>query len=78
MSEILTSQRMPVMALRGLNVFPKMTVHFDVGRQKSIRAVEEAMRSGQEIFLVTQRDIQVDDPYRPGLGGQAAVPEYFP
>ena len=62
MSEILTSQRMPVMALRGLNVFPKMTVHFDVGRQKSIRAVEEAMRSGQEIFLVTQRDIQVDDP----------------
>ena len=62
MNEIITSQRMPVLALRGLNVFPRMTTHFDVGRKKSIRAVEEAMRGNQEIFLVTQKDIQVDDP----------------
>ena len=62
MSEVITSQRLPILALRGLNVFPNMTIHFDVGRKKSIRAVEEAMRGNQEIFLVTQKDIQVDDP----------------
>lgn len=62
MSELLISQRLPVLALRGLNVFPGMTVHFDVGRKKSIRAVEEAMHNNQEIFLVTQKDIQDDDP----------------
>ena len=67
MSEILLSQRLPVLALRGLNVFPGMTIHFDVGRKKSIRAVEEAMRSNQEIFLVTQKDIQTDDPDQGGL-----------
>ncbi len=62
MTEVITSQRLPILALRGLNVFPNMTIHFDVGRKKSIRAVEEAMRGNQEIFLVTQMDIQVDDP----------------
>ena len=62
MDELLLSQRLPVLALRGLNVFPGLTVHFDVGRKKSIRAVEEAMRCEQEIFLVTQKNIQVDDP----------------
>ena len=62
MNELLLSQRLPVLALRGLNVFPGLTVHFDVGRKKSIRAVEEAMRMEQEIFLITQKDIQVDDP----------------
>ena len=67
MNEILLSQRLPVLALRGLNVFPGMTVHFDVGRKKSVRAVEEAMRSNQEIFLVTQKDIQADDPDQSGL-----------
>lgn len=62
MDEILISLRLPFLALRGLNVFPGLTVHFDVGRKKSIRAVEEAMRGNQEIFLVTQKDIQEDDP----------------
>ena len=62
MTEVITSQRLPILALRGLNVFPNMTIHFDVGRRKSIRAVEEAMRGNQEIFLVTQKDIQIDDP----------------
>lgn len=62
MNEILLSQRLPVLALRGLNVFPGMTVHFDVGRKKSVLAVDEAMHNNQEIFLVTQRDIQTDDP----------------
>ena len=68
MNEILLSQRLPVLALRGLNVFPGMTIHFDVGRKKSVRAVEEAMHNhGQEIFLVTQRDVQDDDPDLSGL-----------
>lgn len=62
MNEIITSRRLPILALRGLNVFPSMTIHFDVGRKKSIRAVEEAMRTDQEVFLVTQKDIQIDDP----------------
>ena len=67
MSEVLTSQRLPTLALRGLNVFPNMTIHFDVGRKKSIKAVEEAMRGNQEIFLVTQKDILVDDPKQEDL-----------
>ena len=63
MNELLLSQRLPVLALRGLNVFPAMTIHFDVGRKKSVRSIEEAMRNhNQEIFLVTQKDIQADDP----------------
>ena len=67
MNEIMLSQRLPVLALRGLNVFPGMTIHFDVGRKKSIRAVEEAMRNNQEVFLVTQKDIQTDDPDQSSL-----------
>ena len=62
MNEIVVSTRMPTLALRGLTVFPNNTVHFDVGRKKSIKAVEEVVRKNQEIFLVTQRDIAVDDP----------------
>ena len=67
MDEIMVSLRLPFLALRGLNVFPGLTVHFDVGRKKSIKAVEEAMRNNQEIFLVTQKDIQEDDPGQNGL-----------
>lgn len=67
MNEIIMSRRMPLLALRGLNVFPHMTTHFDVGRKKSIRAVEEAMRGNQELFLVTQKQIQVDDPRQADL-----------
>lgn len=62
MSELLLTERLPVLALRGLTVFPKMLVHFDVGREKSVRAVEEAMRADQDIFLVTQRDLSHDNP----------------
>ena len=62
MEEIILSERMPVLALRGLTVFPQTTMHFDVGREKSIRALDRAMSGDQHIFLVTQRDILVDDP----------------
>ena len=62
MINIPSSERMPILALRGLTVFPGMTLHFDVGREKSMRAVERAMGSDQRIFLITQKDIRVDDP----------------
>lgn len=53
---------MPTVALRGLVIFPNMFIHFDVGREKSINALKKAMDTDQEIFLVTQKDISVDDP----------------
>ncbi len=62
MNEVIRSERMPVLALRGLTVFPKATMHFDVGREKSVRALEKAMSKNQKIFLVTQKDILHDDP----------------
>ena len=67
MQEIIISERMPVLALRGLTVFPQATVHFDVGREKSVRALDKAMKGDQKIFLVTQRDILQDDPSMDGL-----------
>ena len=62
MNEIIVSGQMPVLALRGLVVFPKQTVHFDVARQKSIKALEAAMERDQLIFLVPQKSIIDDDP----------------
>ena len=52
----------PVLALRGLTVFPQLMLHFDVGRAASIQALEEAMGENREIFLVTQRDLTVENP----------------
>ena len=67
MSEQLISGKLPVLALRGLAVFPDQTVHFDVGRAKSIKALEEAMKRDQNIMLVPQRDIVENDPSLEGL-----------
>lgn len=53
---------MPALALRGLTIFPNMTLHFDVGRSASIKALDEAMASGQSIFLVTQRNLSIENP----------------
>ncbi|MDD2417470.1 MAG: endopeptidase La [Oscillospiraceae bacterium] len=53
---------LPLLALRGLVVFPDMVLHFDVGRKKSMLALNEAMSSDQTIFLITQRDLRDDDP----------------
>ena len=58
----LTSWNIPVLALRGLTVFPHMNLTFDVERRISIAALERAMEADQEIFLVTQREIGVDLP----------------
>ena len=57
-----TSVTMPALALRGLTVFPNMLLHFDVGRESSIKALDEAMTSGQTIFLVAQRELAVENP----------------
>lgn len=62
MQDIIISETMPVLALRGLAIFPEQTVHFDVGRTKSALALEDAMKKEQTIFLVPQKDILVDDP----------------
>ncbi len=51
------SLTIPTLALRGLTIFPNMLLHFDVGRVSSIKALDEAMSSGQPIFLVAQRDL---------------------
>ena len=53
---------LPMLALRGLVLFPDMMLHFDVGRKKSIEALNAAMADEQKIFLVSQQDIRVDDP----------------
>ncbi len=62
MSETYTTTKMPVLALRGLAVFPDQTIHFDVGRIKSALALEAAMKRGQTLFLVPQKDVMDDDP----------------
>ncbi len=62
MTETYYAGKIPILALRGLAVFPDQTVHFDVGRSKSIRALEAAMKQDQHILLIPQKDILVDDP----------------
>ena len=62
MSETMYAKQMPILALRGLAVFPEQTVHFDIGRNQSIQALEAAMKQDQTLFLVPQKDILVDDP----------------
>ena len=62
MSEILIAGELPVLALRGLAVFPDQTVHFEVGRKKSVLALEEAMKNDQNLLLIPQRRITDDDP----------------
>ena len=54
--------RMPVLPLRGMMVFPHMVLHFDVGRPKSVAALEKAMMGDQRIFLVAQMDAEIDEP----------------
>ena len=53
---------LPAIALRGTTILPDMIVHFDISRVKSVKAVEEAMLHDQKIFLVTQKDTEVEDP----------------
>ncbi len=57
----------PAVALRGMTILPGMIAHFDVSRKKSLDAVEAAMTGEQKIFLVTQRDSEVEDPKKEDL-----------
>ena len=62
MTEVFYAGKMPILALRGLAVFPEQTIHFDVGRKKSILALDAAMKADQTLLLIPQKDIMVDDP----------------
>lgn len=66
MSDIIVTGKMPILALRGMTVFPEQTVHFDIGRMKSALALESAMKKDQILFLAPQKNISEDDP---GLNG---------
>ncbi len=62
MSEVTIKNTMPILALRGLTVFPSMLLHFDVVRDASVKALDEAMSANQSVFLVTQKDLELESP----------------
>ena len=53
---------LPMVALRGMTIMPEMVVHFDVSRERSIAAIQEAMVEEQKIFLTAQKSIETEDP----------------
>ena len=53
---------LPLIPLRGISIFPYMVIHFDVGRDKSIKALEKAMLDDSYIFLSSQMDPKIDEP----------------
>ena len=67
MNDVMISGQLPILALRGLVVFPDQTIHFDIGRSKSKKALEAAMKADQTLFLAPQKDIVQDDPDQRGL-----------
>ena len=56
------TKSLPMVALRGMTILPEMVRHFDVSREKSIQAIEEAIQGEQQIFLSAQKDIETEDP----------------
>ena len=64
------TQTLPAIALRGLVLFPKMVLHFDIGREKSILALNSCLESGRKIFLTAQQDVADDahDTRQPSVG----------
>ena len=62
MEEIIEYEQLPVIALRGMVAFPHVTMHFEAGREKSIRAVDKAMKADQRVLLLPQRSILDEDP----------------
>ncbi|MDL2324428.1 endopeptidase La [Ruminococcaceae bacterium OttesenSCG-928-A16] len=67
--------RLPAIALRGLVVFPGNIIHFEVGRDKSIAAIEWAMTNGNSVFLVAQKEVEIDDPLMGDLFSYGVVAE---
>lgn len=59
--------QMPVLVLRGLVLYPQMVLHFDVGREKSILALNKVMSGDRKIFLVAQKNIREDEPHADGI-----------
>ena len=66
---------LPAIALRGLVVFPNNIVHFEVGRAKSIAAIEAAMHANSNVFLVAQKEMDVEEPTMPDLYGYGVIAE---
>ena len=66
---------LPAIALRGLVVFPNNIVHFEVGRAKSIAAIEAAMHANSSVFLVAQKEMDVEEPTMPDLYGYGVIAE---
>ena len=67
MSKPKSVERLPILPLRGLMVFPHMVLHFDVGRKRSLAALERALVDDSRVFLVTQHDAGEDDPEQEDL-----------
>lgn len=68
-------RELPMLPLRGLLVFPYTVIHLDVGRKKSINAIEEAMLGSKEIFLATQKEAQNDDPVEDDIYAVGTIAE---
>ncbi len=73
MSENNVQGKLPVLALRGLVIYPQQTMHFDIGRMKSALALEYAMKHEQTLLLVPQKNIMDDDPDMDGLYSTGTV-----
>lgn len=60
-------QSLPMVALRGMTIMPGMVVHFDVSRPRSIAAIQEAMLKDQKLFIVTQKEVDIENPEQEDL-----------
>lgn len=67
MGEIRSERRVPLLPLRGVLIFPGTIMHLDVGREKSVKALEEAKSNGHHLFLATQKETTLDDPQQEDL-----------
>lgn len=68
-------QKLPMIALRGLVLFPKMVLHFDIGRVRSVSALNQAVNNGRLLYLVAQKDVKEDDPGADGVYRVGVVAE---
>ena len=75
MTNVIENARLPLVPLRGVTVFPNMIMHLDVGRPSSINALEAAMVADRRIFLVTQKELDMDAPERDDLYDVGTVSE---
>ena len=69
---------LPMIPLRGLTMFPHITLHFDVGRPRSIAALNAAMQSDQLVFLTAQKDVRTEEPVRKDVYGIGVVAVLWP